>query len=172
MSRFYRTVTEVKKVDKVEPVASTSTSQMEIPLKVVLETLEQDTMHPSWYNALKDEFTKPYFAQVGLNDLPRTRTQSLYLSTAEEVPNGRISFQHCLPHVYAPTPCLHLSLSIIDVPSPYSGKRILLVSLYPTEQRQSRDHRPRPIPRREPSPRALLLRPPSNEATRVSANHL
>jgi uracil-DNA glycosylase len=63
-------VAEVKKVEKVEPVASTSTSQMEIPLKVVLDTLEQDTMHPSWYNALKDEFTKPYFAQVGLNSLP------------------------------------------------------------------------------------------------------
>ncbi|TEB35119.1 uracil-DNA glycosylase [Coprinellus micaceus] len=37
---------------------------MEIPLKVVLDTLEQDTMHPSWYNALKGEFTKPYFAQL------------------------------------------------------------------------------------------------------------
>ncbi|KAJ3535002.1 hypothetical protein NMY22_g6682 [Coprinellus aureogranulatus] len=59
------TVTEkVTKVEKAEPVASTSTSQMEIPMKVMLDTLEKDTMHPSWYNALKGEFEKPYFVTL------------------------------------------------------------------------------------------------------------
>ncbi|KAA1471281.1 uracil-DNA glycosylase [Dentipellis sp. KUC8613] len=29
-----------------------------------LETLEKDTMHASWYDALKDEFKKPYFAKL------------------------------------------------------------------------------------------------------------
>lgn len=58
------TVTTVARTEKVEPVASTSTSQIEIPLKVVLSTLEKDTMHPSWYNALEAEFSKPYFTKL------------------------------------------------------------------------------------------------------------
>ncbi|TFY51522.1 hypothetical protein EVG20_g10964 [Dentipellis fragilis] len=29
-----------------------------------LETLEKDTMHASWYEALKDEFKKPYFGKL------------------------------------------------------------------------------------------------------------
>jgi hypothetical protein len=31
---------------------------------VVLDTLEKDTMHATWYNVLKSEFSKPYFESV------------------------------------------------------------------------------------------------------------
>ena len=99
-------MTELKKVEKVEPVASTSTSQMEIPMKVVLDTLEQDTMHPSWYNALQDEFSKPYFAQVGLHHISIIGTQCSYPSTAEEVLGNGTSFQHRLPYL-----CVLVSLT-------------------------------------------------------------
>jgi len=37
----------------------------------VLHNLERDTMSPSWYSALKDEFDKPYFTTVSRTDLDR-----------------------------------------------------------------------------------------------------
>lgn len=47
-----------------QPMASSSTSQITIPVSITLETLEEDTMDPTWYEALKGEFSKPYFKQV------------------------------------------------------------------------------------------------------------
>ncbi|KAJ2928951.1 hypothetical protein H1R20_g8130, partial [Candolleomyces eurysporus] len=58
------TVASSSAKEDAEPVASTSTSQIEIPIKVVLDTLEKDTMHGTWYNALKSEFSKPYFESL------------------------------------------------------------------------------------------------------------
>ncbi|TFK30386.1 uracil-DNA glycosylase [Coprinopsis marcescibilis] len=46
------------------PVASSSTSQIKVPISVTLDTLEKDTMDPTWYEALKKEFEKPYFKQL------------------------------------------------------------------------------------------------------------
>ncbi|EAU93228.2 uracil-DNA glycosylase [Coprinopsis cinerea okayama7 len=51
-------------VSPPEPVPSGSTSQIKIPIQVTLDTLEKDTMDPTWYEALKSEFDKGYFKQL------------------------------------------------------------------------------------------------------------
>ncbi|KAH6917439.1 uracil-DNA glycosylase [Coprinopsis sp. MPI-PUGE-AT-0042] len=64
--------------EPAQPVASSSTSQITIPLTITLDTLEKDTMDPTWYEALKGEFSKPYFKQLKQFLATETASQTVF----------------------------------------------------------------------------------------------
>lgn len=59
-----RKAREVAQPESSEKLAPSSKSKEAI--QAILDTLEEETMDKSWYDALKQEFTKPYFKKVPL----------------------------------------------------------------------------------------------------------
>ncbi|KAF5373140.1 hypothetical protein D9758_001573 [Tetrapyrgos nigripes] len=55
---------QVTAVSSSSTLVEASPLELDATVAVQLETLEQDTMGKSWYNALKDEFEKDYFRKL------------------------------------------------------------------------------------------------------------
>lgn len=54
--------TQGQTIESVKTLASSPKTKEAI--QAILDTLEEETMHKSWYDVLKHEFTKPYFNKV------------------------------------------------------------------------------------------------------------
>lgn len=62
LSSFFKQVPDVKRPKTSEA----NETECADPLEKQWRKLELDTMHKSWYQELKPEFTKPYFTKVNL----------------------------------------------------------------------------------------------------------
>jgi hypothetical protein len=67
-----RTTGKTNQSSAAKVVTEETVSRNKEAIQASIETLEERTMHKSWYDVLSPEFTKPYFKKVCLSHFLRT----------------------------------------------------------------------------------------------------